>query len=93
MSPAMAQTLERYMTLTSEKGTSKSLNTDHYGIASKTGTAENPQGAPHAWYIGYAPVENPQIALAIVVENVGASTTYAVPIADGLYAYYLGRDD
>ncbi len=92
MSSAMANTLEGYMKLTSEEGTAKALNTETYSIASKTGTAENSQGKAHAWYIGYAPVENPKIAIAIIVENVGSSTKYAVPIADVLYKYYLGDE-
>ena len=90
MTPSMANTLEGYMTLTSEMGTADTLNTERFKIASKTGTAEKDGVKPFAWYIGYAPVDNPQIALAIVVENVGASTVYAVPIADAIYQSYLG---
>ena len=89
MTPAMADTLEGYMTLTTESGTAKSIDTGSYEVASKTGSAENPAGPAHAWYIGYAPVENPQIALAIIVENVGSSSVNAVPIADRLYAHWL----
>ena len=40
-------------------------------IAGKTGTAENPHGEPHAWFMGFGPVEKPKIAFAIVVENGG----------------------
>lgn len=89
MTPAMAQTLARFMAITSETGTARALNTDNYGIASKTGSAENPHGAAHAWYIGYAPIENPQIALAIVLENAGSSSVHAVPLAGELYEYFL----
>lgn len=89
MTPAMAEKLEGYMKLTSETGTAKSLDTEDYQIASKTGTAENSQGKDHAWYIGYAPIDNPKIAIAVIVENAGSSTRNAVPIADALYQYYL----
>ena len=89
MTPAMAATIEGYMIETSRMGTAKALDTTSYDIASKTGTAENSQGAAHAWYIGYAPANNPQIALAILVENVGSSTENSVPIADALYKYYV----
>lgn len=89
MTPAMSDTIATYMILTSAKGTAKALDTESYDIASKTGTAENSQGAAHAWYIGYAPAQNPEIALAIIVENVGSSSVNAVPIADELYKYYL----
>lgn len=89
LSPDMAQFLEGYMVHTSEEGTAKALKNDSYQIASKTGSAENPQGDAHAWYVGYAPVGNPEIAIAIVVENVGSSSSNAVPIAKELYDHYL----
>ena len=50
-------------------------------VAGKTGTAENAQGQPHAWFIGYAPANNPQIAIAVVVENAGSGGSVAAPIA------------
>ncbi len=93
MSSSMAETLADYMLLTSTDGTAKSLNTDQYSVASKTGSAENPGGAAHAWYIGYAPVDYPEIAIAVVVENAGSSTLNAVPIADGIYQSYFGVVD
>lgn len=89
LTPNMASLLERYMMTTSTEGTAKALKNDDYSVASKTGSAENPFGPAHAWYVGYAPVENPSIALAIVVENVGSSTVNAVPIAKELYDHFL----
>lgn len=50
-------------------------------VAGKTGTAENPHGASHAWFIGFAPAEDPQVAIAVVVENAGAGGSVAAPIA------------
>ena len=50
-------------------------------VAGKTGTATNPLGRSHAWFVAFAPAEHPQIAVAIVVENVGYGATYAAPIA------------
>ncbi|MFC1492557.1 peptidoglycan D,D-transpeptidase FtsI family protein [candidate division KSB1 bacterium] len=50
-------------------------------IAGKTGTAENPHGEPHAWFMGFAPVENPKIAFAFVVENGGYGGDVSGPIA------------
>lgn len=91
LSKDMAETIGRYMVATSEYGTAKSLDTENYTIASKTGTAENAQGKAHAWYIGYAPADNPQIALAIIVENSGSSSDHAVPIADALYKNYFSK--
>jgi penicillin-binding protein 2 len=48
--------------------------------AGKTGTAETPEEKPHAWFAGYAPVEAPQIAVAVVVENSGEGSVFAAPI-------------
>ena len=53
----------------------------HVTVAGKTGTATNPRGRSHAWFVAFAPAENPRVAVAIVVENVGYGATYAAPIA------------
>ena len=49
-------------------------------VAGKTGTAESGQNLPHAWFAGYAPADNPQIAIAVVVENSGEGASYAAPL-------------
>ena len=51
--------------------------------AGKTGTAEHGQKKKpaHSWYIGYAPADNPKVAVAVVVEYAGYGSTYAMPIA------------
>lgn len=58
-------------------------------IAGKTGTAQNPHGQDHAWFIAFAPVENPKIALAVLVENAGFGGTISAPIARELIKYYI----
>ncbi len=57
--------------------------------AGKTGTAENPHGADHAWYIGFAPFDNPRIAIAVLLENSGFGGAKAAPIAGKLMQRYL----
>jgi len=49
--------------------------------AGKTGTSQNPHGKDHSWFIGFAPFDNPTIALAVMVENVGYGGSFAAPIA------------
>ena len=66
----------------------------HYPIegvetCGKTGTAQNPHGKDHAIFIGFAPVENPQIAVAVVVENAGYGATWAAPVASLIMEQYL----
>jgi penicillin-binding protein 2 len=55
----------------------------------KTGTAQNPHGKSHAWYIGFAPFENPKIAIVVMVENVGYGGSFAAPIAGMCIEHYL----
>jgi penicillin-binding protein 2 len=57
--------------------------------AGKTGTAENPHGETHAWFIGYAPFEDPQIAWCVFVENGGGGGAVAAPIARGIISLLL----
>jgi penicillin-binding protein 2 len=49
-------------------------------VAGKTGTAESGQSKPHAWFAGYAPAEDPEIAIVAVVENSGEGSEYAAPL-------------
>lgn len=58
--------------------------------AGKTGTAQNPHGQKdHSWFIGFAPFENPKIAIAVLVENVGYGGSFAAPVAGMCFEKYL----
>ena len=57
--------------------------------AGKTGTAQNPHGKDHAIFIGFAPVEDPQTAVAVVVENADYGATWACPVASMMMEQYL----
>jgi penicillin-binding protein 2 len=57
--------------------------------AGKTGTAENPHGEDHAWFVGFAPFENPRIAIAVIVENAGYGGAKAAPVAGAVMRQYL----
>lgn len=57
-------------------------------VAGKTGTAENNGGADHAWFVAFAPADNPKIAVAVVLENAGKGSK-AVPIARNVMKYYM----
>ena len=70
-------------------GTGRYYLIDGIEVAGKTGTAENPHGKDHAVFIGYAPLEYPQIAIAVVVENAGFGATWAAPIASLMIEQYL----
>jgi penicillin-binding protein 2 len=58
-------------------------------ICGKTGTSQNPHGEDHSLFIGFAPRNNPKIAIAVVVENAGFGATWAAPIANLMMEHYL----
>jgi penicillin-binding protein 2 len=61
-------------------------------VAGKTGTAENPQGQDHAWFIGYAPFDDPTITVAIMVEHGGSGARSAAPGVCVVIAKHLEED-
>jgi penicillin-binding protein 2 len=58
-------------------------------MCGKTGTVQNPHGKNHSVFIGFAPRDNPKIAIAVIVENAGYGSTYAAPIASYITEKYL----
>lgn len=58
-------------------------------VCGKTGTAQNPHGKDHSAFMGFAPFENPQIAVAVYVENGGWGATFGVPIGSLVMEKYL----
>lgn len=58
-------------------------------VAGKTGTAQNPHGKDHSAFMGFAPYENPKIAVAVYVENAGYGAAYGVPIGSLVMEKYL----
>lgn len=73
-------------------GTATWIRMNEIKIAGKTGTAQNPHGKDHALFIAFAPFDNPQIAVAVIVENVGFGSTYAAPIAKEMIKAFLLKD-
>lgn len=74
-------------------GTARSIRMTDIRIAGKTGTSQNPHGDDHAVFIGFAPYENPKIAIAVIVENVGFGSVYAAPIARDVIKTYLQKQN
>jgi penicillin-binding protein 2 len=62
-----------------------------YQICGKTGTAQNPHGDDHSVFISFAPKNNPQIAVAAVIENAGQGAHWAAPICFLVTEYYLSQ--
>lgn len=74
-----------------DEGTGRPARIAGVKVAGKTGTAENPQGPPHAWFLAFAPADSPQVAVGVIVENAGWGATVAAPIARRLVEAVLGR--
>lgn len=84
--------VQEAMRQTVASGTARKLNDLPVTSAGKTGTAQfgSPdEGKTHAWYIGFAPYENPQIAFAIIVEGGGEGSDVAASIAKKILAEYF----
>ena len=75
------------MKMAVEKGTATAIRTT-YPICGKTGTIENP-GADHSAFIGFAPLKEPKIAIAVYVEHGGFGADLAAPMAGLVIEQYL----
>jgi peptidoglycan glycosyltransferase len=99
ISPATADVVAGMMEQVVASGTGTKAAVPGLRVAGKTGTAETEIGPPHAWFIGFAPVENPTIALAVVVEEGGSAGenatggSVAAPIAQRLFEFWLLESD
>lgn len=61
-------------------------------VAGKTGTAESGQPKPHAWFAGYAPADDPEIAIAVIVEHSGEGSVYAAPLLRQVVETYFAEE-
>ncbi|RLD57287.1 MAG: penicillin-binding protein 2 [Bacteroidetes bacterium] len=72
-----------------DHGTARWSKLEGVQIGGKTGTVQNPHGKDHSMFIAFAPVEDPKIAMSVIVENSGYGSTWAAPIASLLIEKYL----
>ncbi|MFO7879503.1 MAG: penicillin-binding protein 2 [Bacteroidota bacterium] len=72
-----------------EHGTARLARIQDITVCGKTGTAENPHGEDHSIFMAFAPKDNPEIAIAVYVENSGYGGTWAAPIASLMMEKYL----
>lgn len=92
LSASEAEQLTEYMRQVVETGTGSAVRTDAYTVAGKTGSAEFETGKEtHAWFTGFAPAENPKIAVTVIVEESGSGGRVAAPIARGIFDAYFSR--
>ncbi len=70
-------------------GSARWYTADSIPACGKTGTSQNPHGKNHSIFIAFALKDDPQIAIAVVVENCGFGSTWAAPIATLMMEKYL----
>lgn len=91
LSQEEAELLQTMMKAVVERGTATYLKGLDYTAAGKTGSAEYSDSSDqsHAWFTGFAPAEDPQISVTIIVEGAGTGGDYAVPIAKNIFDIYF----
>lgn len=72
-----------------KSGTGGAAYLNNVVVAGKTGTAENPPKPDHAWFVGYAPANNPEVVFCVLVENVGKGGAISAPIVRELMRKYF----
>ena len=91
MTEEEAAILREMMTAVVESGTATKLSGRGYTAAGKTGSAEynDVKGDSHAWFTGFAPAEEPEVCVTVIVEGAGSGGDYAVPMARRLFDGYF----
>ena len=90
MSVEEARILQGLMREVVESGTGTKLLDKPYTAAGKTGSAEyNSERDSHAWFTGFAPVEDPEICVTVIIEGAGSGSDYAVPMARRVFDAYF----
>jgi penicillin-binding protein 2 len=92
LKPEVFTVLKNAMRQTVTVGSARSLGTTTMAVAGKTGTAQTgTKTQPHGWFAGYAPPDNPEIVVVVMVERGGEGSSVAVPIAHEIFNWY-GRN-
>jgi len=97
VSPTTASALTQMMIDVVKRGTGTAAAIPGVTVAGKTGTAENPGGPPHAWFVAFAPAEAPRFAVAVIVEHGGdlgdeaTGGRVAAPVAEKVLAALLSQ--
>ena len=91
LSKEEADVLTELMIGVVNEGTATKLKSDLYQAAGKTGSAEynGVKEDSHAWFTGFAPAEDPEIAVTIIIEGIGSGGDYAAPIAKRIFDAYF----
>jgi penicillin-binding protein 2 len=84
--------LRRALIAVVERGTAAASRHTDLAVAGKTGTAQNPHGKDHGWFIGFAPADKPQLVVGGIMEFAEHGTVVAPYVVRALRRYILGPD-
>jgi len=88
--PEAARQVAGMMANVVRAGTGARARIEGLEVAGKTGTAENPHGKDHAWFVSFAPAKKPKLAVVVLVEGAGQGGKFAAPLAKEMYETYFG---
>ena len=91
ISPEYLAEVRKAMRQTVTSGTARLLNDLPVNVAAKTGTAQAGGTLTHAWFVAFAPYENPEIAITVMVEHGGEGSAIAAPITKEILKWYFSR--
>lgn len=90
ISPETSRILREALTRVVEEGTGQGSKIENIAVAGKTGTAQNPHGTEHAWFVAYAPADSPELVVAVMIEQGGHGGATAAPIAKRVFEAHFG---
>ena len=93
MTESETEILKELMRAAVTEGTASKLSTSTYTAYGKTGSAEfnDEKGKSHSWFTGFAPADDPEVAVTVIIEGIGSGGDYAVPIAKRIFDAYFGE--
>jgi penicillin-binding protein 2 len=92
LSPKELDALRHSLIAVVERGTAAASRRADLAVAGKTGTAQNPHGEDHGWFIGFAPADKPELVVGGIMEFAEHGTTVAPYVVQTLRRYILGPD-
>jgi penicillin-binding protein 2 len=91
LEPSHLSWVRQTMARVVDTGTGTRARLEAIEVAGKTGTAENPHGEDHAWFICFAPASKPEVAMVVILENAGHGGVVAAPVAARWLSAFFGE--
>ena len=90
--PAVLRVIKQGVEEVTKSGTGRIASSNGVRVAGKTGTAQNSQGDDHAWFAGYAPVDNPRYAVVAIAEAGKAGSSLTGPMVGKMLSFLITGD-